>query len=404
MSDPWTLGLLITAALGIPAAMLAWVLRLSQVPGGRAAAAITAGITVGLLAGPGVLAHIRPDLHATLFLGAATERAAHDELASRQDADALALLRAGVTPAAVEELRARQAEELRPLAEVRDRAARAHRDALWWAAQVVLALYLLLIGPSLVPVGPRAVERVARGLFFTRGNCFIAGIMALAFAAALPVALARWPMGVGTPAALAFGLVLAIPGLAASLRPPAYVAAAIACITAAGIALIIGWSPGMTVAGAGLFLGLMAGVGLPESPRTTRARRAARSLALAAALPALTAIAAVTVNLQQLADQAPRAFWTALVVAVVCSSDGRWTAAWLAWKLLRRGPHHPVRFATALTNAGAGPATLALLIVLTAADIATPPMLAAGLLAAAIVELTRGAREWLTHMLETTDR
>lgn len=404
MSDAWTLGLLITAALAIPAALLAWILRLAQVPGGRAAAAITAGITVGLLAGPSVLAHVRPDLHARLFLGAAAERAAHDGLQRRQEADALALLKAGVTQAAVSELRASQAEELRPLAEARDRAARAHRDTLWWAAQAVLALYLMLIGPSLVPIGSRAVEHIARGLFTTRGDCFIAGIIALILAASIPVVLARWLMNASSSASLAFAIVIAVPGLAASLRPPAYIAAAVACITTASVALIIGWSPGMTVVGAGLFLGLMAGVGLPDSRATVRLRRAARTLALATALPALTAIATVTVDLRSLADQAPLAFWTALAIALVLSSDGRWTAAWLACRLLRRGSPPPAHFATALTNAGAGPATLALLIPLAAAEMVTPAMLAGGLLAAVIVELTRGAREWLTHLLESQNR
>lgn len=404
MPDTWISGLLIAAALGIPAAILAWALRLSQTPGGRAAAGIVAGIVVGLLAGPGVLAHVRPDLHVRLFAGAAAERAAHDDMQQRQDADAKALLKVGVTPAAVEELRGQHAEALRPLAEARDRAARAHREVLWWTASAALATYLALVGPSLVPRGSRAVERVARGLFTTRGNCFPVGFIAVALAAAVPAALALWLMGASASGAIAWGLLVGVPGVAACLRPPVYVAGAVGAITAAGLTMILAPGAPAALVGAGLFIGLMAGLGLPESRIAARARRLARSAALALAMPLLTAVACVSVDLALLAGRFPLAFWTALVVALVFSSDGRWAAAWLAWRGLRRGSPAPTRFATALTNAGAGPATLALLIPLAAAEAITQPMLAGGLLAAGVVEITRGARAWLVRTVEGEPR
>ena len=48
--------------VALPAITLAWLLRRAGVPGGRASAAILAGIVVSLLAGPAVLGRTHPDL------------------------------------------------------------------------------------------------------------------------------------------------------------------------------------------------------------------------------------------------------------------------------------------------------------------------------------------------------
>jgi hypothetical protein len=171
----------------------------------------------------------------------------------------------------------------------------------------------------------------------------------------------------------------------------------------------------MTIVATGLCLGLMAGFGF-ENPRTARRiRRSGGAIAHALALPAATALAAVQLDLHSLMGAPMWKFWCAIIFAILWSSDGRWLAWMLAIRMIVRpekppmtrlrgmggcSATHPWRDSAVCVNAGAGIAQLGLTIVLSAAGLADGSVIAAGLLGAAMVEVTRGMRAWMGAMVE----
>lgn len=404
----WMLVLVIVVALGVPAAVLAWVLRWCAVPGGRAAAAIVAGIVVGLLAGPGVMGRVRPDVHRAMFVGALAERDAADTLERRQNADIKGLLQAGVTPAAIDELRAQHDAELEPLRTAQRDAERDHRRWLWLAASVMIAAYVMCITPSLMRYRTIGGSATADPGLVRGTRAAMVGMLALLVTASVPFIAAAWLMRAGLAASLGWALMFAISGFATALRPEARTAS----VQIVAISLCFGHMIAPSSAGpmlwgavaAGFAIVLLASVAArtPSRARSARTmRRATRRVAMGAALPGVAAIVAVTVDLHALAAAPGAAFWVAIAVAILYASDGRWGGYWLAWRAA--GPaderHEAWARSTAMVNGGAGVAQLVVLELLLAGGVATPQMAAGGLLGAAIVELTRGARTWLLPTL-----
>jgi hypothetical protein len=404
----WMLALVIVGALGVPAAVLAWVLRWCALPGGWAAASIVAGIVVGLLAGPGVMGRVRPDLHTRLFVGAATQRDAADTLERRQNADIKGLLQAGVTPAAIDELRVQHAAELEPLRTAQRDAEREHRRWLWTAASIMVAAYAMCIIPSVLryrSVGgvPTPDPGLVRG---TRGA--MVGMLGAIVTGAIPFIAAAWLMRAGLAASLGWALMFAISGLASTIRFEARAA----CLQIVVVSLCFGYMIAPSSAGPMLWGAVAAGFAIvlltsavartPSRARSVRTiRRVTRRAAVCVVLPGIAAIVAVTVDLHALAAAPGAAFWVAIVVAVLYASDGRWGGYWLAWRAAGRADEHHEAWprSTAMLNSGAGVAQLVMLVLLLAGGTATPQMAAGGLLGAAIVEVTRGARVWLLPTL-----
>lgn len=407
MSDPATLALIAIGALALSVALLALVLRWSSVPGGRSAAAIVAGISIGLLAGPGVLGRGWPTWHERMFGGAEREVAAMGEMARRHRDELTALTATGVTGPAIEEHRARQAEELAPLVKQRDNARHSRRVSFDWAAQSAIALYLVMIGPAIVPRARRAApitwssDRRRDGWHGWNqwfGRSVGVGFAAVAMSCCIPALLGAWFLKLSPREAVAFAVIMGAPGIAATLRPRLSIASAVGLFACLSMAVLIGWSMGMTIVATGLCLGLMAGFGF-ENPRAARrVRRWGGFIGHAIALPTATALAAVQLDLHGLMAGSAWKFWCAIVIAILWSSDGRWLAWMLAirWLSIAR----PWRDSAACVNAGVGVAQLGLTIVLSAASLADPSIVAAGLLGAAIVEITRGMREWMGAWLD----
>lgn len=378
--------------LALPAAVLAWMLRWSRIPGGRSAAAVVAGISIGLLMGPGVLGRARPEWHASLFAGGASERAALAEMSKRHAEEMLALTASGVTADAIEEHRARQRSQSDPLRSWLEAATRRRRAALDWAAQGMLALYFICIGGAMVPGAMR--RRQWQDWSRWIGRSIAAGFTAALVACAVPGAIGAWLIGLGPREAIGFGLIMGAPGFAAILRPRKLAAVLVGTMACASCAVLIGWTAGLTAVAAGVFLGLMIPLGMESAPAARRMRRRLVMLGHAVALPAAAALLAVGVDLHGLASGTPAKFWWAVVIAVIWSSDGRW----LAWSVILRrviGERRLWSAGAECVNAGAGVMQLALTAVLCGSGLADGAVVAAGLLGAALVEVTRGARRWV---------
>ncbi|MBL8745789.1 MAG: hypothetical protein JNK58_05455 [Phycisphaerae bacterium] len=407
MSESAVMVLGTVGALSIFASLLSFVLRWAAVPGGRSAAAIVAGISVGLLAGPGVLGRGWPGVHERVILGGAAEQEAISEVVARHRGELRALSASGVSAAALEEHRARQAEALRPMEARRD-AARAERRVIfdWWA-QGFLALYLALIGAAIVPSERRrAPITEARdgwhGWERWFGRAVGVGFAASAMSCVVPVVLGGWWMGLSGREAVAFALILGAPGVAATLRPGVFVASAVGVFACVSVAVLVGWSIGMTIAATGLCLGLMAGFGFDDARTARRVRRWGVAAAHGVALPTAAAILAVHVDLHALMGGSAWRFWWAAVIAVIWSSDGRWLSWMLALRWLGRGEARRRAWSAsaACVNAGTGVTQVGLTIVLSASGLADGSVVSAGLLGAALVEVTRGMREWMGGRLD----
>jgi hypothetical protein len=159
------------------------ILRVSGAPGWR----IAGGVAAGLLLGSNVLGAAWPEVHQALFVGATEERAALERLESRQQADRMALLRAGATapnPEALAELEQRHGEErLELMATYR---AAVDRDAAPRRWLVAALATLVLLGAGMIR-GPSATD--------LHGP--VAPLSIGAWAAGLPAAGAIWAVGWG---------------------------------------------------------------------------------------------------------------------------------------------------------------------------------------------------------------
>jgi hypothetical protein len=377
--DPhWLATVLQIIVIAPPAVALAWLLRLAGVPGGRPAAALIAGMSIGLLAGPGVLGRAAPTFHARAFSGGESH-AALEEWRASSDQRAGALL-----------------SDLR----------RAEGDALarlLLAAQAAFAAALVALGPSLMPAGNVAARAKLASMLRVGPRCVVAGGLACVLTALSPALLWAVVEPGSARAALSWGLILAAPGIAGTMRGGPYIAAASGLALCGAAALVLGWSVGMTFVGVGLMLGLMLGVASGERRGSRRIRSLGARLAMSALLPVAIGLLAASVDLARVSGPgSERAFWMALVVAVLWSSDGRWFCGWLAWKLIGPGPARRAawRSSTDLMNSGAGIAQAALCLLLLASAQATPEMVPGALLGAAIIECSRRARTWLSLQLD----
>lgn len=394
------------------AVALAWLLRRALVPGGAVSASIVAGISVGLLAGPDGFGRVQPAAYRQAFQGGAAEFDAVRSDEIRRVQEMLALRASGASPAAIDEHRAAQDLETQPLLSAW-RAARAERrHALDLATLIACGLYLILMAPSLIP-RVRGVRRVLRSAARIGPRLLACAWIASALACIPPMIVCGYFTHASLPLIALFGLAIGAPGLSAVLKPGTWIASTLAMLACAMIALLLAWNLGLTILGGSLLLGLMLAIGLGESARSLRIRRLARSIAVGAVLPVATALAAQQVDLLLLTSSSAGAFWCAVIVALIWSSDGRLFAWFVTWRLA--GPTEaqgaPWRAAASCVGPGAGAATLMLTVAATSGHAAEmirqvqsliplQVLLAGGLLAAALVEVMLGARRWIARTLD----
>lgn len=393
--------------LAAAAAMgLAALLRRSGAPGGRHGSAAVGGLVAGVLLGPAVLGAVAPGLHDRVFVGAADERAELAALADGQAREAAALRATGVSEIALTELTGRHAEARAPLevrlARAEERFASIENTALG----AVVAAYLVAAGALVIPMRRAALRRLVGEL--TRSapapKSVLAGPFAFVAAAIIPAAVGGWVLRLGPGPSLALGASLAAPAVAASLRPrdwwPALAGAGLAFVVA--LFLAAGTSAAMLMMGFGAIVmwlvPLAAGGGAP--PR--RVRRTARSAALGMLLPTLLALAGSRVDPATAVGAG--AFWAAGVAAVLLAADGRWLAWVLAWRALGSESDRDRIWARGgrAVSAGTGFVTAALAAGFHAGGLLPGPALAGLLLGVLAIECTRGLRERLAPVLDSS--
>lgn len=398
---PWACTLAVIVLLAAPAALLALALRRSQSPGGPLAAAIVAGIFVGLIAGPGVLGRARPDIYAPLFLGGSEQAQTLRALSSRQVSDRAALEAIKPSLAALEELSEQHLAARRPAEEALEKAMAERRLLLDTIAAILVAMHLYAAAGAILPVGPRAGARLAISLVEHQAAPILVGLLAVAVSILIPACVGLLILPPRQSVALA--LILSVPALSLTLRPPLLLACFASLILCGVGSLTLAWSAPFTIIVGGLMAGLL--VPLTLSPRQGQSvRRVALPLASALTLPAIAALLAARLDLLHLADDpatiAP--FWFALIAGLLWSSDGRMACLWLAcrvfgWPDARRRPWSA---AARAGNAGIGVSQLALTVAFMPAGLAPEPIIAGALFGAALVELSRAPRAWLARALE----
>lgn len=399
----WASAIAVIVLLAAPAALLALALRRSQSPGGPLAAAIIAGIFVGLIAGPGVLGRARPDIFEPLFLGATAETRTLREVVARQASDRAALEFISASPAAIEELADEHAAARQPIEAAQSQARADRRALLDLIAAMLVAIHLFAAAGAALPTRPGGAARVAGALVDNQASPILVGLLGAAVTILIPACAGLLALPARQSFALA--LILSVPALSLTLRAPLLLACTVATILCGIGALSIAWSPPFTI----IVGGWLAGMLVPLTLATAHARAFRRITlqgAAALTLPAISALLAARLDPMRLAsDPATLApFWFAIVAGLLWSSDGRMACLWLAcrtfgWPDARR---RPWTAAARAGNAGVGVAQLALIAAFLSAGLAPEPIVAGALLGAAVVEVSRGARTWFARVLEAT--
>lgn len=387
--------------IAAPASALAWVLRRAGVPGGAPSAGLVAGLFIGLVAGAGVAGRAWPQWHQRVVVGDAAQARALGELRQRHVGELAALRAAGVTPVAIQEHLTLQAQEVAPLRAAARDAAQNHRARLDDLALAILAAHVLMLMPTIVPRRARHWSRTLAAVARTSGRAPLAGLAAVAIGAVPPAIVAHVVLGASPVGALGLGLAMSLPGLALSLRPAPYVAAAAGLVGGALAIVALAWTIALSLVVVAAALGLMIALGR-EGGVSRRARRTLSTAALLVTLPACVALLTVRLDLAELWAAHANAMAWGLVVALLWSGDGRWTAWWIAWRLIEPQGTRARRWtiSTGPVNCGAGLAQAGTVLALAAAGQIDDALIAVGLAGALAVELLSGARSWLAPLMD----
>jgi len=334
-SLPATLGLVLLIGA---AALFSLLLRAARVPGGRPAAIVAGGIVAGLLLGPAGLPGVWPQQARTVFTGGVQERADLLAMESRHRTEIAALAESNVSQVAIDEQRARHADEIEPLIGAWEEAKRAHAQVMGAGAVTLSALALLLTGLLSARSSPRRRD----------GRAAIAGAAITACAmfilAAVPTALLlMWIMNAPALEAIAIGgcagggsLFAGVPmrWVGRDARRATIKTAALTVCAMAGAVISIALEPGSAwvVIAPAAALGAGALLGLWSPPRRRRAPRLERLLLRGVIfwllLPGITAYAMHTVDPRILLDG-----WGPAVLAIIAlltAGGGQFIGAWLA--------------------------------------------------------------------------
>jgi len=420
LQEPATLMLIQVVLLTVPAIVLAAVFRMIGLPGGKGSAAVCGGLLAGLLMGSLVIGGAKPDLYESIVVGAVAEREALQEAEADRNAELAAAIAAlqqtGVSEVAFEEMEKQTFAKYEPrIAAARDSLTEAQRGHT-----LRLSVLLAVLGGMVFASGyfrrtrseisekPRPVRSPERSIARVCSNFPPASVelLMLVMAAAPPAILARWLLGLEIPMALAFGLVLAVPG--ATVRRGAHtvsggwaflIAALVVsiCATAAfgtstASTVLIGTAMGFSM------LLLIIDNGLLYTRRAEI--RFHDALFYALLLPALCGAMATLVDLASLVSTG--GFWIALLIGLIASGDGRWIGYWLSIRYFAEPRLTPraASLANSSISAGAPAMQLVLAVLAFRAEPAAGALLMAALAGAAMLELTRGLRSWGARLLD----
>jgi len=387
------------ALLGVVAILFAWILRRSSLPGGALAAGLTGGLIAGVLLGPGVLGRAAPGLHESFFVGGAAQRVELEQAELELEGAVAALQATGVSESALREHLDKGAVELSILQQALDQTKRDMRSVFDLGAMLVFGL-ILLTAPWRSAGRPRADDEPLQ-------SSILSGLSSLIVAGAPAALLGVWTLGLGRAEALAFGVVIGIgamcPGLRARIvggagrRRSVDRAALVAYIAGALVIAVLTISNLITALLALPLLALAIAMRLPASRRLKRSLKGFSSGALA---PIIAAVAFV--HFDPVAGGATWAFWIAIAIAVVFSTDGRWLGGWLGWWSggTDAAQREAWRRSAAALNAGVGAVQIGAALLLAGAGLLDDRLLMAVAFGAVTIELTAGARIVFARMFD----
>lgn len=404
----WLIGGMWALVLG--AMLLAMLVRVAGVPGGRTGAAVLGGVLAGVLLGPGVAGRIAPQPFERAFVGGVQERREVEEREASHAREIAVVDEAGVTGTYVADLRARHEAEIVPLRDALQNARASTRARLDAMTGGLVAAHLILTGlvvgglGRLMHAGMRRA-REDRERSFSAPDAIGAAALIMVVGVLTPVLVALWVLHLPARVGIGIGLAMAIPAIGAEARPRLLACAlvGVAMGVAAGCSLAWGsFVMGSLVGGGAIVMLVLAGTGGVRLPRD--GRRGVGWILTGTTLPVVAALTAMRCDPQVLADS--KDFWIVAVMAVLISSDARWVAVGWAQRLFPRGtggaaPSARVwTGATGIVNSGAGMAQLTMGLVLHSAGLIAPEILA-GLVAGAVaIEMTRGIRTRVGWMMD----
>lgn len=383
------------AAVAILATLMTLLLRWA----GLARAAVAGGLIAGVLAGSTIFGRVDPGRHERLFVGGIEEREAIEDLRSRHGSALKALEAVDVSPAAVDELRTAQRDEMAAALDAHAKALEAHQGSrLWLCGTLALALVIAAI--------PRMPRQAAWG------ECIFAAMWTLLISSSIVGLAVVFVFDASRLAAIAMGLSFAALGTTVVLpmRSGAAPSAAVVIVPAAardrlidvafvvwficfngavaavvaaeqaGGARVFGTSSGMLPAAVVL--------GLAARFVPVKWRYALRLMVLPAAL---TALLLLNVDLLTSAIIGP------LILAVIVGGDARWLGLasalrWLGW------PWREAWMAT-MPLIDVGPVQAALGGAFFLAGWLDAPLFACALLGAVVCDVAQPLRPKLLTML-----
>lgn len=398
--------------LTVPAIVLAAVFRMIGLPGGKGASAICGGLLAGILMGSLALGGSAPQFYEPIIVGAVQERDALAEAEAERDGEIAAaiaaLQRTGVSEIAYDEIEVEIRDRYEPrIAAARDLLREAETNHIRR-----LSILLAVLGGMVFASGyfrrtrseiserPRPDRSPERSVAKVCGNFPPAPVelLMLVSAAAIPAIFARWLLGLEIPMAIAFGLVLAVPG--ATVRRGAHamsggwaflIAALVVSVcatasfgTATASSVLVGTAMVFSIALLLIDNGLL---------RTRQAEiRFHDALFYAVLLPALAGAMTSIVDLAGFASTG--AFWIALVIGLIASGDGRWLGYWLSIRYFADPPMNrgSSSLANSIISAGGPAMQLVLAVMAFRAEPAAGALIFAAVAGAALLELTRNLR------------
>lgn len=390
-------GLVALAALAM---LLASLLRRARIPGAATGAALAGGIMAGVLLGPSVLGRTAPGLMLPSFVGATDEMRSLRDLVSEHRRELNALTATGVSPAAMTEMQRTHDVERASAEEAVERARQRHAQRWTLIGAGCVGCYLAAATLLATPARPARWRRLGGTLVMTNALPLLAGWVAV-LAAAVPAGLVAWLVcGWSWPRCVGAGVIFAVPGLAAMLGPTAFLVASGGLFATFVATAIVGWSMGFSIAIAGVFLGLLATLGM-NFAHLRLVRSLVRPVTLGLLAPVIAALAIVRLDLHHLGE--PTTFWASTALGVLWSSDGRWLGARLALALSRSRAsplERPWTHAATIVDTGASVMQVCVALLLITAALIPAEMVAGAVIGAAVMEFTGDFRRHIAHRLD----
>lgn len=207
--------------------VLAFLIGMCGMPGGRSSSAVLGGVLAGLILGPAVLGRAWPRAQELLFVGGVEAREAIADLERERGAAASALSATGVTGTALDELEARYERQITAARAKEAREKRLVQRASLWCAAVLLGIALAGVCAS-VRLGRDVPAQV------------LTGVLAFGFGGLTTAVILRMLWRLDPVSALLLGCGAGVMGIGGWRMRGGMIGGLTACVLAGGIVAALG--------------------------------------------------------------------------------------------------------------------------------------------------------------------